>query len=94
MRLTEQDAYAIAEKFGASVRDRTKHMRVKIYCGPHFVGAYGLSRGSREKSFNYIPRQIQMTMAEAEAFIECTLSVGAFCEKLRQRGAIPSNHEV
>ena len=91
MALTKDDAYAIAKKFGVEVKDRSKHKRVKVYCGKYFVGAYGISYGSGEKSFDYIPGQIKMTMAQAKDFIECSLTVDKFCDDLREQGIIPSN---
>ena len=90
MALTKDDAYAIAKKFGVKVNDRSKHRRVRIYCGKHFVGTYGITRGSGEKSFDYIPKQIKMTMAQAKDFIESSLTVEKFCNDLREQGAIPS----
>ena len=89
LMLTKDDAYAVAGKFGAEVVNRTNHERVKVYCNGHFVGSYGISRGSHEKPFDYIARQIHLTLKQTKDFARCKLTKDQVCEILRNNGVIP-----
>lgn len=87
--LTREDAYTIAKKFGSRIDNSKRHERVRVYCGAHFVGSYGISRGTRESRCNYIAKQIKLTLKQTEDFARCTLSKEQVCCILRENGKIP-----
>ena len=91
MALTLKDAHEIARKFGAKFEEKSKHNRAVLRCDGYVIGSYGISRGSREKKgYDYIPSQIHLTMAQAEALAECNLNQDEVCAILRNAGKIPS----
>ncbi|MDE0405470.1 MAG: hypothetical protein OXI53_09190 [Nitrospira sp.] len=91
--LTKEDAYAVAKKFGSKVDNGTNHDRVKVYCEGHLVGSYGISRGTREKKFDYIARQIYLTLKQTKDFARCALTKDQVCDILRENGTIPRGQD-
>ena len=90
MPLTQKDGIKIAKKLNASISERKRHRRVSVTIDDTVIGEYGLSRGGREKSHSYIPRQIGVTARQAKKLAACSLSKDDYVEILQEEGLLPS----
>ena len=80
--LTQGHARKIARKLAACINRGRKHDLVVIKCDGRVVGTFGIQRGSREQSHDYIPRQIGVTMRQAQGLANCPMSREEYCELL------------
>ena len=78
--LTQEHARKIARKLAAGINRGRKHDLVVIKCDGRVVGTFGIQRGSREQSHDYIPRQIGVTMRQAQDLANCPMSREEYCE--------------
>jgi hypothetical protein len=87
--LTSKEAEEIATKLNAEIQEGRGHKRVLIRWQGRVVASYGIRRGSRETSHDYIPRQIFLTFRETLDLARCPLSSSQYFELLRSRGRLP-----
>lgn len=97
MFFSKRDARKIANKLDADVeKTRSKHEFVKIRYDGKVVASYGISRNSRDKGHDYIPRQLHISNTQAKGLSDCTFSKEDFFDVLREKGFItepePSLH--
>ena len=87
--LTIQDGLKIAQKLDAQVREGKKHTLVTVHIDDFFVGTYGLSRGSRERSHYHIAKQLGgISPRQARSLSSCSLSKEEYVEIIRDKGLL------
>ncbi len=86
--LTAADGLAIAQKLHLALSERRRHTRVIVELEGRVVGQYGIQRGSRDKSHNYIAQQIHLTGREARDLANCPMSREDYITSLRERGLL------
>jgi hypothetical protein len=87
--LTTSHAEQIAAKLGITPKKGRKHERVYIRWAGRIIASYGLRRGSRELSHDYVAEQIFITRRQALDLARCPLSRDDYFELLRIKGHIP-----
>jgi hypothetical protein len=88
MMLTQTDAIAIAKKLEAEINPGRKHDLVVIRVGGKYIGQFGIQRSSKEKSHNYIARQMFITSGQCREFRDCSFSLKDYIELLRTKSAL------
>lgn len=86
--LTSREAEQIASKLEAEVKEGRGHARALIRWQGRIVASYGIRRGSRETSHDYIPKQIFLTFRETLDLARCPLTKEGYFEIVRQRGKL------
>jgi hypothetical protein len=84
------EAQQIADKLSAEIEEGRKHTQAIVRWQGKIVGKYGIRRGSRETSHDFIPRQLSITFREALNLARCPLSREEYFELLRSRGKLLS----
>ena len=82
-------AEKIAAKLGITPEKGRKHERVYIRWAGKIIASYGLRRGSRELSHDYVVSQIFITIRQAMDLARCPTSRDEYFETLRMHGHIP-----
>lgn len=57
---------------------------VVVRCEDKVVGSYGIQRGSKEREHNYIPKQIGVTMRQAQDLANCPMSKEEYWALMKQ----------
>lgn len=83
--LTAADGLAIARKLDATPSERRRHTRVIIELEGRIIGQYGIQRSSRDKSHDYIARQIHLTGRQARNLANCPMTREQYITLLRER---------
>jgi len=86
--LTAADGVAIARKLNATSSEGKRHTRVIVELEGRIVGKYGIQRSTREKSHDYIARQIHLTGRQARDLANCPMSREEYITSLRERGLL------
>ena len=86
--LTSREAQQIASKLEAEIKEGRGHARALIRWQGRIVASYGIRRGSRETSHDYVPKQIFLTFRETLDLARCPLTKEGYFEILRQRGKL------
>lgn len=86
--LTSREAEQIASKLEAEVKEGRGHARALIRWQGRIVASYGIRRGSRETSHDYIPKQMFLTFRETLDLARCPLTKEGYFEILRQKGKL------
>jgi len=86
--LTSKEAEQIAAKLEAEIKEGRGHARALIRWQGRIVASYGIRRGSRETSHDYVPKQIFLTFRETLDLARCPLTKEGYFEILRQRGKL------
>lgn len=82
------------EKFLIEKQQGSKHTLIIIYYGGIRIGQYGIRRGNKEQSHNFVPSQIYLSQTQAYNLAKCPLSVDDYIDILIERGEIePSSEE-
>ena len=84
-KLTADDAVAIAVKLGAERVIKTRHEVVYFRHNGRIIFTFGIRRASGDKGHNYIPRQMQISQLECRTFRECSMSLEAYRQILRDK---------
>ena len=87
--LTSKEAEQIAAKLNAEVKEGRGHTRVLVRWQGRLVASYGIRRGSRETSHDYIPRQIFLSFRQTLDLARCPLTRDQYFEILRSSGKLP-----
>lgn len=87
--LTQADARKIAKKLNAEIQPGRKHDLVVFRIGGVRLGQFGISRGSKQQSHDYIPRQLYLTAKQCREFLDCSLSLDGYFEILAGKGLLP-----
>ena len=87
---TREAAVTIARKLGAEVTERRNHAVAVVRVNGTFIGSYGIRRGSKETSHNYIPAQIGVTTKEALGIALCDLYLQDYVARLQDSGRLPA----
>lgn len=89
MNLSQREASRIADKLGATRKEKRNHQVIYVR-SPNgvLVGRYGIQRGSKELPHDYIPGQIQISMREAIQLAQCPMSAEQYFELMAERGKI------
>lgn len=88
MVLTQRHAKDIAEKLSAELINKREHDVAIIKSNDVLLGSYGIRRGSKELGHDYIPRQIGVTMRQAQDLANCPMSKEEYFEEIRRQGRI------
>lgn len=86
--LTAKDGLRIAKKLGIEPVEKRRHTRVSVVIRGQLIGSFGVSRGSKELSHDYIASQIGLTGREARDLAHCPLTVQEYERKLTERGTL------
>ena len=89
MMLTQDDAVEIAKKLQAEIRPGRKHDLAIFRHEGKYIAQFGIQRASKDKSHDYIPRQLFMTSKQGREFRQCSLSLLAYIEILRAKNPSP-----
>lgn len=84
--LTQKDAEHIAKKLLADVRPGRRHDIVVFRYEGRYIAQFGIQRSSKEKSHDYISRQLFLTAKQCRELHECSLSLEQYVELLRAKG--------
>ena len=84
--LTQADGLAIAKKLGAEITHGRKHDLVIVRYDGKRITQFGIQRGSKDKSHNYISSQMFITSAQCREFRACSLSLQGYIDILRNKG--------
>jgi hypothetical protein len=82
---TQADAWAIAKKLKANIREGRAHHIVCFYHEGKWIAQYGISRAPREQAHDYIPRQLHMSNQECRLFRRCDLTLEAYIQILQEK---------
>ena len=63
--ITQDDAWRIARKLKADIHPGRRHELAVLRHKGNYIAQFGISRGSREQSHDYIPRQLFITHKRA-----------------------------
>jgi hypothetical protein len=89
MMLTADDGRAIAKKLGATVEDDAKkHEKVSVWFHGRMVARYGIRRASREKSHNYISRELHISQSQTKELAACRITSEAYFQMILDGGFI------
>ncbi len=88
MKLTAKDGRKIAKKLDAEVSEGRKHTNYRVVINNKYIGRYGLSRGSREKSLYDIAKQIAISPTQAKELSSCNISKEGYVEILQTKGIL------
>ena len=91
--LTQDDAYTIAHKLGATIEKRRRHDWAIVEYMGRVVAQYGIRRASREKNHDHIPEQLKISRSEARGLADCPFSKDDYFTSLCSRGKIPMEGE-
>ena len=89
MTLTQGDAVAIATKLKAELKPGRKHDLAIFRHEGKYIAQFGIQRASKDKSHDYIPRQLFMTGKQGREFRQCSLTLEAYIELLRSKNPSP-----
>ena len=73
--LTQQDARKIAKKLNAEIRPGRRHELAVFRHQGKYVTQFGISRGSKQQSHDYIPRQLFLTYRQCLELLDCSLTL-------------------
>lgn len=87
---TQTDAKEIARKLKCTFDpDRAKsHDVAELFEGGKLIARFGIRRASKEKSHNYIPRELHITQKQCWDFRRCHIAKEAYLEILREKGLL------
>jgi hypothetical protein len=86
--ITKRNAFSIARKLEAEIKNGSRHDIVIVRHGGQLVAQYGISRGSQDKNHNHIPRQLKVSNTQAIALVQCSLSKDGYFSILRDKGLL------
>ena len=85
---TADDAWAIARKLGAHIREGRNHHVVSVLYNGRRIAQYGISRSSGSKGHDYLPKQLHMSFDQCRQFRKCDLSVDQYIGILKGKHLI------
>jgi RNase adaptor protein for sRNA GlmZ degradation len=89
LNLSQREASTIADKLGATRKQKRNHEVVYIRANNGvLLGRYGIQRASKSLSHDYIPAQIKVSMREAIQLAQCPMSRDDYLELMRRKGHI------
>ncbi len=87
--LTQTDAREIAKKLKAEIKPGRKHDLAIFRNRGVRIGQFGISRGSKQQSHDYIPHQLYISSKQCRDFRECSLSLDGYLAILAQKQLLP-----
>ncbi len=85
----QDDAREIAKKLKAEIVQGRRHdLAVFRYKGKQ-VAQFGISRGSKDQSHDYIPRQLYITYKQCRDLRDCPLTLEGYTEILANKQLLP-----
>lgn len=75
---TQLDARSIAKKLDATITNAKAHDRAIIHYDGRRVADFGIRRGSRELSHDFLPKQLELTRKQTLELSRCQLTKGAY----------------
>ena len=86
--LTSKEAESIAKKLEAEIIPGRRHPKVIVRWQGTIVAQYGIRRGSRDVSHNYIPNQLFISFREALDLARCPRTKEWYFNALRSKGKL------
>ena len=83
---TQKHANAIAGKLDCVLSEGRKHRLAELYVNDKVVAIFGIRRGSRDESHDFIPKQLHLKQKECWELHDCALSKEQYLEILREKG--------
>lgn len=90
MPIYQQDAWSIARKLGAEIKNGRNHPQAVIRYKQYTIGQFGIKRASRKTDHIWIAKQLYLSRKKTEELCRCTLSKDEYFDLLRDKGIIPS----
>jgi hypothetical protein len=88
--LTADDGEIIAKKLRAEFkRKATNHNIAIVKIDGKEVGRFGIRRGSGDLNYNYIQRQLHMSMRDAEEMAACRKELSDYIDILKDNDFYP-----
>lgn len=87
--LTQADARKIANKLKAGIKPGRRHDLAIFRHKGIRIAQFGISRGSKEQSHDYISRQLYITAKQCREFLECSLSLEQYVSILVAKQLLP-----
>ena len=86
--LTQDDARIIARKLGVEIRPGRRHDLAVFRHRGRYIAQFGISRGSRDQSHDYIPKQLFLTHKQGRELRDCPLTLEGYLEILAGKGLL------
>ncbi len=87
--LTQSDAREIAKKLRAEIQKRRhRHDLVVVRYKNIYIGQYGISRSSKEKSHDYIANQLHISLPQCRELSACPLSKAEYFKILSDKNLV------
>lgn len=91
MKLTQDDARAIAKKLKADIEPGTRHDKAIIRCDGRLVTWYGIRRSSHSVGHGHIPKQLKVSPRQTRELAQCSLDKDSYFALLDAKGEIPES---